>query len=89
MKSQPIISGVQFALVCRWHKSTVTAAKNKIAISEKRIAEIMNHADSDTYLYPSLGSSVDFGKPECSKSSFRHTTAHLSLVFSLSQCGLH
>jgi len=72
-----------------WYFCEVTAAKNKIALSEKRLAVIMNYADSDTYFYPSLGSSVDSGKPECSKSSFHHTTPHLSLVLSLSQCSLH
>jgi hypothetical protein len=74
---------VSIALVSRLHKSTVTAAKIKVALSEKRLAEIMNDADSDTYLYPSLGSSVDFDKRKCSKSSFHYTTPHLLLVLSL------
>jgi hypothetical protein len=77
------------ALVCRLHKSTVTATKYKIALSEKRIAEIMSDADYDTNLYPSWGSRVHFGKPKCSKSSFYDITPHLSLVLPVSQYSLH
>jgi hypothetical protein len=53
------------------------------SIADQRIAEIMNDADSDTYLYRPLRSSVDFGEPECSKSSFDHTIPHLSPVLPL------
>lgn len=89
MKSQPIISGVQYCLSLQIAQKTVTAAENKIALADKRIAEILNDADSDTYLYPSLGLSIDFGKPECSKGSFHHAIPHLSPVWSLSQCSSH